>query len=409
MQMRKWGRIAVLFAAILALTVAGCGGSDDSGDTTADGSEGDGEAIAVKVCGSMPLSGAIAELGGNAKSGMELAVETINAEGEVELDLSVEDDAADPATAGGVVRDCISDGADVIIGSYGSAQSLVMSQVAEQAGKPNVMGFASDPAIVANDYKWLLNLFASVEVSDTVADDFLTSEIEPKSVAILYADSPYTVTGAEGSNTRLKDAGVKVAMFEKFDPATEDFTALVTKAKQTGADVVKFYGLAPNYIAFMQAMEQIDYNPRVVYEMFQTAFEPRSLEALGATGDYVIGQPMLLSSDTSDFDARYEEKFGSLPPGHEVFQAYSSIQVIADAVKRAGSVEPDALIEALRATDMETEVGHMVFDDRGQLVAEPALGQVTPGDDVRGRAVIIYEPEDGPTGEFLEWTDFGDR
>jgi branched-chain amino acid transport system substrate-binding protein len=99
---------------------------------------------------------------------------------------------------------------------------------------------------------------------------------------------------------------------------------------------------------------------------------------------------------TSDFEKRYEEKYGKAPE-YQAVLGYAAVEVLADGIKRAGTSGGDKLLDALRKTDLKTAVGRITFDERGQYNQPLPVGQLVDG------KVIRLAPADQADGKLAPW------
>lgn len=404
---------------VLALVLAACGGGTDGNGAADDGQASPGDQTEdatptaaaggegpITIGSTLPLTSAVSDQAEQLRDGYELAMKEINADGGVlgrELELVVEDDQFDAARARELTRQLITeDDIVALLGSFGSAQSLTQSAEAESAGIPGIYPFASVAEMVERDFKNVFNLYPLSEAAEQAADNFLQDVVQPESVGILYVDNPFAISGAEASRETLEDAGISVPVFEKYALDTSDFTSLVTRAQEAGVDALKNIGYANHHVAYMQAISQTGFDAEAVYSETQIPFEQRAQEALGEAANLALGQPYWYRGATPDFEAAFEEEYGYAPEIQAVF-GYSAMQVLADAIERAGSTDPEALRSALADTDLQTPMGTIRFDERGAYDRNFRIAQLQDGE------VVIVWPEDEANGEFQPWVPVNER
>lgn len=227
-------------------------------------------------------------------------------------------------------------------------------------------------------------------------DEFLLSEVKPKSVAILYVDNPFATPGAEESKARLEAAGVDVPVFEKFAITTTDFTTLIAQVKAAGVDVVKHIGYDANYVAYVQAARQAGLDVDVLYAETLEPFEPSNQTVLGDLSDNVIGDAYWYPGSSPDFDKAYEAKFGQKPDSKAAF-GYAAAVVLLDAIARAGSSDAAAIQAALTETALDTPIGNITFDKDGENIGQIRLGQWRDGQ------IELIWPQEGATSDWKAW------
>ena len=117
-----------------------------------------------------------------------------------------------------------------------------------------------------------------------------------------------------------------------------------------------------------------------------------SADIVGKFGDAAEGilcaaqwAPTLSYSDdlfgsAADFAKAFEEKYGYAPP-YQAAESAAAVEVFANALERAGSLDQDAVRAALASTDMQTFYGNIKFDETGKNIAKPmVLFQVQNGE-----------------------------
>ena len=150
---------------------------------------------------------------------------------------------------------------------------------------------------------------------------------------------------------------------------TPDLSALITGAKNSGADVVFSFPTPPDAITMLKQMAQLGYKPKA--NIMLRASDDPSWGKLGAMGDYAIGSPDwhpgLNYPGVKELDAVVKAKTGQ-PANPSVGPAYASIKVAAAAIEKAGSLDRAAIRDALAAIDMMTVVGHVKFNPKNMRV-----------------------------------------
>jgi branched-chain amino acid transport system substrate-binding protein len=172
-------------------------------------------------------------------------------------------------------------------------------------------------------------------------------------------------------------------MYEAITAGDKDFTALITKMKEAGVDLIYLggYHTEAGLIA-RQANEQ---------GLTATMMSGDALvtdEYWSITGDTGEGTLMTFSPDPrkSESAAPVVEEFKAQnydPEGYTLY-TYAAIQAWAAAVETAGSTDLDAVVEALKASPAETVLGEISFDEKG---------------DVQGANYVMYEWHDGAYNE----------
>ena len=141
----------------------------------------------------------------------------------------------------------------------------------------------------------------------------------------------------------------------------------ILEAKKAGADAVYTHAITPDALMMVKQAKELDYNPKAIVILLG-ASNREAWATLGKDGDYVystndfhwsVGWPGAKEL-TAIYEAERKEK-----PYEGCGDGYASIQTVADAINRAGSLDRKKIRDALAATDMMTVVGPMKFRPNG--------------------------------------------
>jgi branched-chain amino acid transport system substrate-binding protein len=327
---------AIVFS-ILALIVAGCGGSS-SGDSGSDTFRAGLEA---------PLSGEQAVLGTGMLKGAELAAAQLNAADGIlgkQVEVVPIDDAADPATGVKAAKSAIADGLDGIVGPYNSGVGIETLPLYIKAGlvpirltsdqSTNGLGFTLQPM--------------TYQIAP-VASQALTDWLGAKTVAIAYDPTQnYTVSVSKALKGSLEAAGVSVTAYEKVQPGKKSYTDVVDKLAAAKPDVIYAAVYFPEGGLIAREMQQGKVESQCVadYASYDTGFvETAGVAAARACP--VVGVPA--PEDFSGAGAKvveYREEFGQ-DPGTWSPYTYDSLNFLAEGAKKADGTAPKKLTAAL--------------------------------------------------------------
>lgn len=391
--------IALLGACFLAaVSLAACGGGGDSS------SGGDGEIV---IGANLPLTGALAPNGQRLKKAYEFSVDQVNKAGGIdgrEVRLIVEDDQADPAVATTVVKKLITtEGAEALLGTYASDPALASSQVAEQYEIPNIQPFASAPEMVERGYKYLFNTYPLASQTEAVMTDWLAETVQPKTAALVYLNNPYAQAGAKTDREGLEANGTEVVLDEEIETAQSDYSTVVSKIKQADPDVLLMIVYPPDELVLMKQLKQFDVAPELVYMNAASGFEPQILEGLGDTGDWVVGTPEWFTGaplpEAEKTIGEFEQKFGE-PGSIETFKGIQAAEILINAMEEAGSSGPEAVRDALSATDFSPLGEHVSFQPDGQMNVDMFVAQLQ---NLKGVALSPADLAQGDLKPFPAW------
>jgi branched-chain amino acid transport system substrate-binding protein len=321
-----------------------------------------------------PISGPYGAIGEQMKRGAELAVKDLNAKGGVlgkQLSLTVGDDACDPKQARNVANQMADKGVVFVDGHYCSGSSIPASAVYADSGILEISPASTNPTYTDDAAKkgWI-NVFRICGRDDQqgkVAGAYLADHFKGKPIAVIDDKSTYGKGLADETRKALVAAGVTIAMNESVNAGDKDFSALVSKMKQTGI-AAYFYGgyhTEAGSIA-RQSKEQGLAAVQIGGDALATD------EYWSITGPAGEGMLMTFPPEPRNIPAAQGvvaefKTAGYDPEGYTLF-TYAAMQVFAQAAEKAKSVKIEALSKALHDNKFETVLGTLGFDAKGDVI-----------------------------------------
>ena len=317
-----------------------------------------------------PLSGGVAVYGTEARDGVQLAVEEINAAGGVlgqKLVLVAEDDEGDPAKTVSAFKKLVTqDKVKVLVGSLTSgctkaitdqSQALKVIQVAPAATAENITIDAK-----GNTIPFVFRACFIDPFQGTVGAKFAAETLKAKNAAILYdIGNDYSVGLTDNFEKTLKAAGGKVTK-ESYSTGEKDFNAIITKIKSVNPDVVYL----PDYYATVALVaKQLRANGVTCPLVGGDGWDGLTDNA----GDEVLNgfYSNHYATDSTDaavkkFVGNFKAKFNREPTSFAAL-SYDSVYMLKDAMIKAGTTSDTVKIRAaLEANSGDYVTGHLTFD-----------------------------------------------
>jgi branched-chain amino acid transport system substrate-binding protein len=351
-----------VYSAILAATLSlGTGGAN-------------AQDIPIAVVG--PVTGSNAALGEQMTRGAKMAVVDINARGGVlgkKLNLTVADDACDPKQAVAAANEVVAKKVVFVAGHYCSSSSIPASAVYNEASILQMTPASTNPALTDDAAKkgWE-NVFRSCgrdDVQGGVAGKYLADHFKGKNVAIVHDKTAYGKGVADETKKAMNAAGLKERMYEAITQGDKDFSALVSKMKQATIDAIYFGGYQTEAGLIVRQAHDQGLNAQ-----FIGADALVTEEFWKITGSAGEGTLMTFAPDPRNVPGAKAvvDKFmaeGYNPEGYTLY-TYAAIQAFAAAAGKAGSLKVDDLSKALKSITVDTVVGPLSWDKKGD-VTEP--------------------------------------
>ncbi|NKJ49323.1 branched chain amino acid ABC transporter substrate-binding protein [Burkholderia sp. SG-MS1] len=331
--------------------------------------------ITVKIGEVAPLTGPASYLGKDTENGARLAVEEINQNGlivggqKVKLVLEAEDDAADPRQATQVAQKLVDDKVVAVVGHMNSGTTIPASKIYNDAGIVEVSPSATNPAYTQQGFKVAYRVVATDAQQGPALADYALKTMKVKKVAIVDDATAYGQGLADQFEKHAKVDGIVVLSHDATNDKATDFRAILTKIKGEQPDVIMYGGLDATGGPFAKQARQLGLSQKVLAGDGLCADDLAKL-AGGAADDVVCsiaGAPLAKMPKGPAFTERYTKRFGSHPVLNSPF-AYDAVYVIVDAMKRAGSTDPDKILAAMPATSYQGVLGQTQFDSKGDLL-----------------------------------------
>lgn len=329
----------------------------------------------IRIGMSTPLSGGVASLGQHEVWGAQLAVEQLNAGGGVagsQLVLDVQDNQCNPSQGITSVENLLQNKPAAILGALCSSVTLAVMPLIQRAEVPLVVGVSTSQAITdqsgvgGNDWTFRINP-SDVGLAIAIAN-YLGDSGDIKTVAFVGEDTDYGRGGHAAMAAALEAKGIEVVSADFFQQNSPDFTTLLTRLANGAPDAIALYAVGADELNFLRQVRGMSLpshlTGRIAFDELQT-----SVVASGALDGATSVFPYAAQLDTPTnkaFVEAFQAKYGELP-NYQSFEAFEAVNLLADAITRAGSAEPSAIRDALEETDFTSLTGDQVqFDENNQ-------------------------------------------
>ncbi len=357
MKMTTWRKAAALAAgAAMLLGMAGLALAEDT--------------IKVGVVG--PRTGSAAATGTAFDEGIALALERINAKGGVlgkKLEVVFEDTAGDPQkAASGLEKLITKDKVVMAMGESHSSAALAEIDVADRYKLPLIIAEAWHDDITKKNIKYV---FRAGPSNSGVVDDAILGFIKAggfKRVAIVAENTDWGLGIKDLAEAGLKAAGVATEVFITERQSQDHYTEL-NKIKNFKPDLVLafVYGFGVHYlIAQSNEVGLVPQTALLLEGAGPPSLWPDFWKNVGDAGNLELfvssmHKDVMLTPVAKEFQEAYVKKYGKEPTDYKSRSMYNTLLIAADAINRAGSTDPDKLVEALEKTDLTVCSGQVKF------------------------------------------------
>ena len=350
-----------LLAAALALTA--CGGTKGGENDTASGNGGSGSCDKVAIGYFGALTGPAANLGINIRNGVKLAVDKHNKDNaDCKVDLKEYDSAGDPNQATGLATQAIGD--DSVIGIVGpafSGESETAGPIFAEGGLPTITASATNPTLADNGWDTFHRILGNDASQGPAAASYIQDVLKSKKVFVVDDASAYGKGLADIVNKTLGDT---VAGTDTIQTGQTDFSATVTKIRDSGADAVFFGGYYAEAGLLVEQMRGAGVDAKFV--VADGVKDPGFIEAAGdAAEGTIITCPCLPPEESQDFFKAFQAAFNSAPATYSA-EAYDAANVFLQGIDK-GNTDRESLLKWVNSYEGDGITKKIKFDDKGEV------------------------------------------
>lgn len=339
----------------------------------------------IKVGVFLDLSGQTSSFGQSTRTGIEMAVEEINAAGGIvgrQVTLIVEDDQGRPEQAATVVTKLVSqDKVAAILGEVASSNSLAAAPKAQQASVPMITPSSTNPKVTeVGDYIFRVCFIDPFQ--GRVMAQFAATTLAAKSAAIFVdTNSDYSRGLAQYFEQAFIAGGGRIVETQSYTQNDRDFSSQLTAIRAAQPDVIFVPGYYGQVGVIAKQARQLGIQVPLLggdgwdaQQLFELGGE--ALNGCYISNHYSIDDP---APAVQKFVAGYRARSGMNPDGLSAL-GYDAMNILVDAMKRAGTAETAAVRDALAATQNFPGVsGNISIDAQRNAIKSAVVMEIVDG------------------------------
>ena len=318
-------------------------------------------------------SGDLASYGLPIVKAAKLVVEDVNAKGGIlgkQVEVIAEDDVCKPEVATNTATKLASAGVTVVVGHVCSGATKAALDIYKDSKIIAMSGSATNPELTqSGKYPNFFRTIASDDAQAKLEVDFALDTLKLKKIAVLHDKGDYGKGLAEFAKTFIEKSGKgEVVLFEGVTPGAVDYSSVVNKVKKSGAEAIIFGGYHPEASKIVSEMRKS--KMKTIFISDDGVKDETFIKVAGkyAEGVYATG-PKDTSTNPMDKAVKeaYKKAYGE-DVGVFSINGYAATQALLNAIQKAGSTDYDAIVKALRTEYVDTPLGKIKFDDRGDAI-----------------------------------------
>ena len=277
------------------------------------------------------------------------------------------DDACDENQAVAAAKQLVDEGVVFVDGHNCSHTSIAASAIYGDAGIVMISPASTNPRVTDEGGNHVFRVAGRDDEQGTVAGDHLADDWAGAKVAIVHDGQAYGQGLAEATKKQLNERGIEEVLFEQYQPSLADYTTLVDQLLAAEADVVYVGGYVNEAALILRQSNERGGKLQLV-----SGDGIATDDFLIVSGEAGVGTWFTFGPDArdnpaaADVVARFREEEGFEPAGYTL-NSYAAVQVWAQAVEQAGSVEAKLAIGALKEGTFDTVLGEISFDEKGDV------------------------------------------
>lgn len=318
-------------------------------------------------------TGELASYGQPTLNAVNLVVADYNAKGGIngkQIEIIAFDEGCKAEIATNAATKLISDGVVAIIGHTCSNAGKAAMPLYNNAKVIAISPSITAPAMtMSGENPYFFRTVANDTASAIAGAEFVVNNIKAKKVAVLHDNSEYGKGYAEQAVEHMKKIGdVEVVLFEAITPGAADYSSVIRKVRREKAEVLMWGGYYPEASKLLSNMNSLDVlipfiGPDGLKDQGFVQLAGQDAENVYASG------PTDTSANpvSKEYAEKHQAKYGSVP-GAFFDNAVSATIALLNAIEKAGTTDPAKVIDALHKENVETAVGTIHFDEKGDAV-----------------------------------------
>jgi branched-chain amino acid transport system substrate-binding protein len=327
-------------------------------------------AAQVKIGVEGPITGPNAAFGAQLKNGAEQAAADLNAKGGIlgkKIQIEFGDDVSDPKQGVSVANKFVGDGVIFVVGAFNSGVTMPSSEVYQENGILEITPASTNPQITE---RGMWNIFRTCGRDDqqgAVAGAYILKHFKGKKIAVVHDKTTYGKGLADETIKAMAKGGMKPVLYEGINTGEKDYSALVSKIKQSGANLVYWGGLhTEGGLIVRQMRDQGVKAPLMGGDGIATD------EFASIGGPAVEGTLMTYGPDPRNRPqakavvAKFRAK--KFEPEAYTLYSYAAVQIMQQAATAAKSLDPKKVAAKMHSgMKFHTVIGTISYNKKGDI------------------------------------------
>jgi branched-chain amino acid transport system substrate-binding protein len=317
-----------------------------------------------------PITGPSAATGAQMRNGVDQAMADINAAGGIlgqKITIEYGDDASDPKQGVSVANKFAADGVKFVIGHYNSGVTIPSSDVYQENGILQITPASTNPTVTERKMWNIFRVCGRDDQQGQVAGEYILKHFKGKKIAVVHDKTTYGKGLADEAKKTINKGGMKEVLYEGVNTGEKDYSALVSKIKQSGADLIYWGGLYTEGGLIVRQMRDQGVKAPLMGGDGITSDEFAAVGGPGVEGTLMTYGPDPRNKPEAK---KVVEEFRAkkFEPEAYTLYSYAGVQIIKQAAEAAKSLDPKKVAEKMHSgMHFDTVLGDLAFDKKGDI------------------------------------------
>src|ERR1700686_135513 len=349
------------------------------------------------------LSGSFATFGAMEVAGYKVATAEVNAKGGVlgpQIELLIQDDASNQNAALSAAEKLVNQGGPLILGAFASSITKPLGGYLTRVKVPLLNADSADTSITKPGTPYVFRVGQTTDAYADASFDLIKSFKGLKTIAILVSNDALGRSTANSTKERCKAAGLTIVGDQAYDRGLTDFRPTLNNFKSANPDIVALSSYEEDSATLVRQSKEVDLSPKMFIAVGATGYAlPQFISGAGDAAEYVFSaapwRPEAKFPGAEQLHQKLLKELGA-EPSHHAAKAYGGLLAAAEAIRKAGSTDREAIRKALHEVKLTTAFGPISFDAGGGFQNQnPAPSLVIQVQ--KGKFVVVW-PKDVASG-----------
>jgi branched-chain amino acid transport system substrate-binding protein len=322
----------------------------------------------IKMGVAGPITGPNAAFGAQLVNGTQQAVDDINKAGGIlgqQITLEQGDDVSDPKQGVSVANKFVGDGVKFVVGHFNSGVTIPASDVYQENGVLFITPSATNPKVTDRQLWDAFRTCGRDDQQGMLWAEYARDKLKGKKIAVVHDKTTYGKGLADAALDNMHKFGVKEVLYEGVNTGEKDYSAIVSKIKESGADYLMWGGLHTEGGLIIRQMRDQGLKTVMISGDGITDNEFSQIGGPGVEGTLMsFGPDPRNNPSAKDVVAEFKAK--NFDPEAYTLYSYAAVQIMKQAAEATKSLDPKKIAEYMHSgKTFHTVIGDIAYDKKG--------------------------------------------